>query len=306
MKECVELSGSEPPDPSGARVQARAYENNGPFPLSGYYGPRRTPAERASTRRTGAIPLPHVHINPRTREFHQRYFPEASLKEWNDWRWQLKNRITTLEGISRILTLSEDERQAMLFGHGCLPFAVTPYYASLLDPADAAQPVRRCIIPTVAETLHTPGEADDPLGEDHDMPVPGLVHRYPDRVLFLVTDFCSTYCRYCTRSRAVGHHKNVQVFRKRWEKGLEYIAATPQVRDVLLSGGDALTLSDEAIDWLLGQLRAIPHVEFIRMGSKVPAVLPQRITKNLMRVIRRHHPVWVSLHFAHPDRKSVG
>jgi lysine 2,3-aminomutase len=295
MKECLDLTANEPPDPSGVlSLTAEAY-SAGHAPLA--YAPTLRPTQRART-----IHLPDVHINARTRDFHQRFFPQASLKDWNDWRWQLKNRFATLPDIARVLDLSDDERRAMMLpAHARLSFAVTPYYASLLDPGNPAQPVRRCVIPSMAETLPAPGEADDPLGEDAHMPVPGLVHRYPDRVLFLVTDFCSTYCRYCTRSRAVGGHKAAHVFKKRWEKALAYIAATPQVRDVLLSGGDALTLSDEAIDWLLGQLRSIPHVEFVRMGSKVPAVLPQRVTKSLTRVLKRHHPLWVSLHFAHPD-----
>lgn len=293
MKECLETTAAEPPDPAGVLSSAGDFDA-GHHPLA--YAPDQRPGRRAR-----AIPLPHVHVSARTKDFHQRFYPQASLKDWNDWRWQLKNRITSLTDIARILHLSNDERRAMFPGQTGLPFAVTPYYASLLDPENPAQPVRRCVIPSMSETLAGPGEAADPLGEDSHMPVPGLVHRYPDRVLFLVTDFCSTYCRYCTRSRAVGGHKAAHVFKKRWERALEYIAATPSVRDVLLSGGDALTLSDEALDWLLSRLSRIPHVEFVRLGSKVPAVLPQRVTKSLTRVIKRHHPLWISLHFAHPD-----
>ncbi len=289
MKESVEFAAGEPPDPS----QATEPPVHSARPVLGTHGPQR--------RAAAPIPLPHVHINARTREFHQRLFPEATLKEWNDWRWQLKNRITTIEGIERIIDPSDDERRAMLFGHGCLPFAVTPYYASLLNRHDTAQAVRRCVIPTPAETVTSAGEADDPLGEDTDMPVPGLVHRYPDRVLFLVTDYCSTYCRYCTRSRSVGRHKGNGGLKDRWQQALDYIESRPQVRDVLVSGGDALTLPDEAVDWLLTRLHAIPHVEFVRMGSKVPAVLPQRVTRQFTRMLKRHHPLWLSLHFAHPD-----
>jgi len=152
----------------------------------------------------------------------------------------------------------------------------------------------------LGEFTRTKGEDDDPLGEDHHSPVPGLVHRYPDRVLLLVLDFCSTYCRYCTRSRVVGHGE-ILPSEARLEKALDYIRQTPTVRDVLLSGGDPLALSDERLDWLLGQLRAIPHVEFVRLGTKMPAVLPQRITPELCRVLRKYHPLWMSLHFVHPE-----
>jgi lysine 2,3-aminomutase len=171
---------------------------------------------------------------------------------------------------------------------------------SLLARNDALQPLRRTVIPTSHEFVHGRGEANDPLGEEHDSPVPGLVHRYPDRVLLLVLDFCSSYCRYCTRSRVVGHGEIVPS-ESRLEQAFDYIRRTPTVRDVLLSGGDPLFLSEERLDWILTRLRAIPHVEFIRIGTKMPAVLPQRITRELCRVLRKHHPLWMSLHFTHPD-----
>jgi len=156
------------------------------------------------------------------------------------------------------------------------------------------------VVPVMAEHAVSPAEKEDPLGEDHDSPVPGLVHRYPDRVLFLVTDFCSTYCRYCTRSRMVGHGGSHSPM-ARWEDAIRYIEATPSVRDVLLSGGDPLTLPDESLDWLLSRLRRIPHVEFLRIGTKAPVVLPQRVTPALVRMLKRHHPLWMSIHFSHPD-----
>ena len=161
------------------------------------------------------------------------------------------------------------------------------------------------MIPTVHEFTRAPGEADDPLGEEHDSPVPGLVHRYPDRVLLLVLDHCSSYCRYCTRSRVVGHGEIVPS-EERLEQAFDYIRSHPEVRDVLLSGGDPLFLSDERLDWILTRLRAIPHVEFVRIGTKMPAVLPQRITRDLCRMLRRHHPLWMSLHFVHPDECTPG
>jgi len=177
---------------------------------------------------------------------------------------------------------------------------MTPYYASLLSADNPEQPLRRTVVPTVHELFTMPGEASDPLGEEHQSPVPGLVHRYPDRALLLVVDFCSTYCRYCTRSRMVGHG-GVNAGKARLEKAIEYIRKTPAIRDVLLSGGDPLTLSDDRLEWLLVRLRQIPHVEIIRIGTKVPAVLPQRITPKLVRMLRRYHPLWMSIHFTHPE-----
>jgi lysine 2,3-aminomutase len=204
--------------------------------------------------------------------------------------------------LERVFELSEDERQAARSHSGSLPVGITPYYASLMSRHDAMEPLRRTHIPVGQEYVKAPGEADDPLGEDHDAAVPGLVHRYPDRVLFLVTGFCSTYCRYCTRSRMVGEAGGDYHFsRSEWDAAIAYIASHPEIRDVLLSGGDPLTLHDERLDELLTRLRAIPHVEFLRIGSKVPVVLPQRITPQLTRILKKHHPLWMSIHFTHPS-----
>ncbi len=238
--------------------------------------------------------------NPRTRLFRRLHFPDVPNKDWNDWRWQSRHRIRTLEQFEKILRLSGGERQAMVDGGTMLPVGITPYYMSLVDPEDPLQPLRRTVVPTPNEFVRTPGEADDPLGEDSHSPVPGLVHRYPDRVLFLPLDFCSTYCRYCTRSRVVGHGELVPN-EKRLLTAFDYLRAHPEIRDVLISGGDALALSEDKLDWILGHLRAIPHIEFVRIGTKMPAVLPQRITRELCRVLRRYHPIWMSLHFIHPD-----
>jgi lysine 2,3-aminomutase len=206
-----------------------------------------------------------------------------------------------MHDLTRIFLLSDDEREAVSRHRGSLPVGITPYYASLMNREDPLDPLRRTHIPVGTEYLKTPGEADDPLGEDHDAAVPGLVHRYPDRVLFLATGFCSTYCRYCTRSRMVGEPGGDYEFStSQWERAIEYIAAHTEIRDVLLSGGDPLTLSDEKLDYLLGRLRAIPHVEFLRIGTKVPVVLPMRVTRNLTKVLRKHHPLWMSIHFTHP------
>jgi lysine 2,3-aminomutase len=245
--------------------------------------------------------LPRFRCSARTSAFRKRFFPDSSPTEWNDWHWQLRHRIRDVHALSSLITLCEDERRAMTFMAGQLPLAITPYYAGLLDRNNPLQPLRRSVIPVTAEYLHSAGEAADPLGEDHDSPVPGLVHRYPDRVLFLVTDFCSTYCRYCTRSRMVGHGNGFSANMARWEQALAYIAGTPAVRDVLLSGGDPLTLPDESLQWLLSRLRRIKHVEFVRIGTKAPVVLPQRITPTLTRMLKKYHPLWMSIHVTHPE-----
>ena len=245
--------------------------------------------------------LPRFRSSPRSTAFRRRFFPESSAAQWNDWHWQLQNRIRDVHALSRLIALSEDEKRAMRSMAGQLPLAITPYYAALLDRNNPLQPLRRCVVPVSGEYLHCPGEAADPLGEENDSPVPGLVHRYPDRVLFLVTDFCSTYCRYCTRSRMVGHGSTFSANMARWEEALAYIAATPAVRDVLLSGGDPLTLADESLQWLLSRLRRIKHVEFVRIGTKAPVVLPQRITPTLTRMLKKFHPLWMSIHFSHPE-----
>jgi lysine 2,3-aminomutase len=238
--------------------------------------------------------------NPQTIEFRRRYFPQVTELEWTDWRWQSRNRFKTLAQFERVLKLSDDERNAMIQGGTMLPTGVTPYYMSLLDRDNPDQGLRRTVIPSVSEFRRFPGEADDPLGEDGHSPVPGLVHRYPDRVLLLALDFCSTYCRYCTRSRVVGHGE-IAPTSARLERIFAYLEAHTEVRDVLISGGDPLALSEEKLDHILGRLRRIPHIEFIRIGTKMTAVLPQRITKALTTVLRRHHPIWMSLHYLHPD-----
>jgi lysine 2,3-aminomutase len=234
------------------------------------------------------------------RKFIQTYYPDISNQQWNDWQWQIAERVRSLAQLEKFLQLGTDEQAALEGLKTSLPLAVTPYYMSLLVERSADYPLRRTVIPTMNEFVKMPDEADDPLGEDDQSPVPGLVHRYPDRVLFLTLDFCSTYCRYCTRSRMVGHGR-LFFNRRRLESALEYIRRTPTIRDVLLSGGDPLTLSDTRLDWLLTRLRQIKHVEIIRIGTKIPAVLPQRVTPQLVRMLRRHHPLWMSLHFTHPD-----
>lgn len=245
--------------------------------------------------------VPRLVVSPRSDAFRRRFYPDATLRDWNDWRWQNRHRVRTLADLERMLDLTPDESDAIRRHSGALPVGITPYYASLLDPADPRQGLRRTVVPVGDEYLRGPGEADDPLGEDGTSPVPGLVHRYPDRVLLLVTNFCSVYCRYCTRARMVGAVGERSIRKHDLDAALDYIERTPAVRDVLLSGGDPLSLDDERLEWILARLRRVPHVEFIRIGSKQPVVQPQRITPALVRSLKRYHPLWMSLHFTHPD-----
>lgn len=238
--------------------------------------------------------------SPAVRAFRKRFFPNIPTKTWNDWRWQVANRIRRADQLERMLALSDDERLALNGSGAQLPLGITPYYMALVSADDPMQPIRKTVIPHWQERIQGPGEADDPLAEDAQSPVPGMVHRYPDRVLLLLSDFCSTYCRYCTRSRVVGHG-DIHPSRARLERAFAYIAAHREIRDVILSGGDPLLLGEEKLAWVLSSLRQIPHVEIVRIGTKVPAVLPQRITSSLVKMLRRFHPLFMSLHFTHPD-----
>lgn len=273
-----------------------------PLPLSALEVDTDEPPSSATLGKILSTPLkrsPRFPIAPRSRNFYAQHWPNTSSENWNDWQWQLKHRIRTLPELERIFVLSDDEKAAAQQRRISLPVGITPYYASLMDRDDPQDPLRRTHIQVQAEYLHTPGEEADPLGEDGNTVVEGLVHRYPDRVLFLATGFCSTYCRYCTRSRMVGSTGKYRFGTERWNAALNYLRAHTEVRDVLLSGGDPLTLPDDRLDWLLTQLRSIRHLEFLRIGSKVPVVLPQRITRDLVRILRKHKP-WLSLHFTHP------
>jgi lysine 2,3-aminomutase len=219
--------------------------------------------------------------------------------DWNKAAWQLRNRVTTLKQLEQHLTLSEEERAGVLLSGNKLAMSITPHYFNLMDAADPGCPIRRQVIPRIEETWEDPDEMSDPCGEDSHMPVPGLVHRYPDRVLFLVTDRCASYCRYCTRSRVVSG-VGEQELHTEFEAALRYLERHTEVRDVLLSGGDPLLFSDAKLDALLTRLRAIKHLEFIRIGSRVPIFLPQRITPELCRMLQKHHPLWLSIHTNHP------
>jgi lysine 2,3-aminomutase len=243
-----------------------------------------------------------VKASSRAKSFARKFFPEATIQDWNDWHWQLRNQVHNGNTLSRFLNLSDHEELAINKQGKTLPFAITPYFLSLLDCNNAAQPLRRTMIPVIQEFLHCHEEALDPLGEDGHTTIPGLVHRYPDRVLFLASNVCAAYCRYCTRSRMISDRQEGQRNQEgQWDAALEYIRSHQQIRDVLISGGDPLMLVDEKLDYLLSQLRKIRHVEFIRIGTKTPVVLPQRITRSLIRMFKKHRPLWISIHFTHPD-----
>lgn len=226
-------------------------------------------------------------------------YPAVPDELWNDWKWQVKNRIETLDELKRYIKLTPEEEQGIQTSLKTLRMAITPYYLSLIDPDDPYCPIRRQSIPTEKETHISAADQLDPLHEDEDSPVPGLTHRYPDRVLLLITDMCSMYCRHCTRRRFAGHRDD-EMPSDRVEKAIEYIAATPQVRDVLLSGGDALMISDKRLESIVQRLRAIPHVEIIRIGTRTPVVCPQRITPELVDMLKKYHPIWINTHFNHP------
>ena len=220
-------------------------------------------------------------------------------QEWNDHKWQLKNRISSLPQLEKHLNLSEDERNGVILSGTKLAMSITPHFFNLVDRDDPDCPIRRQVIPRVEETITSPYELSDPCGEDSNMPVPGLVHRYPDRVLFLVTDRCASYCRYCTRSRVVSGAGD-QTLETNYEAAFEYLEKHTEVRDVLLSGGDPLLFSDSKLEQILSRLRSIKHIEFLRIGSRIPIFLPQRITPELCRMLQKYHPLFVSVHVNHP------
>lgn len=229
----------------------------------------------------------------------QGLWSDVPTEQWTDWRWQLKNRLTSLEELEAHIRLTPEERIGCGYADNKLKLAITPYFFNLIDREDPDCPIRRQVIPREEEMFSAPEELIDPVGEEGAMGVPGLVHRYPDRVLFLVTNVCAAYCRYCTRSRLVSNAQGYD-FHPNYQNAIRYIEEHPEVRDVLLSGGDPLLLSDKKLDYLLGRLRRIPHLEFIRIGSRVPVFLPQRITPDLQEIFRRHGPIWMSIHVNHP------
>ena len=223
--------------------------------------------------------------------------------KWNNWRWQLSNRLNSVEEFDQVLHLTESEKKA-LSSPGFFRVDITPYFVSLIDPDDPHDPIRKQVIPTAAEMVPFTAMMEDSLSEDRHSPVPGLVHRYPDRVLMLVTTQCASYCRYCTRSRIVGD-PSATFSRAEFEMQIEYLKRTPQVRDVLLSGGDPLVLAPRILEEILSRLREIPHIEIVRIGSRVPVFLPMRITSELTTMLEKYHPLWLNIHVNHPNEISA-
>jgi len=223
---------------------------------------------------------------------------DVTEEQWNDWHWQVRNRITTVEDLKKVINLTTEEEEGINTALKTLRMGITPYYALLMDKDDPNCPVRKQAVPTMHETHISAADMDDPLHEDHDSPVPGLTHRYPDRVLLLITDMCSMYCRHCTRRRFAGQKDDEQPI-DNIDKAIEYIRNTPQIRDVLLSGGDCLLVSDERLEYIISKLREIPHVEIVRLGSRTPVVLPQRITPEFVNMLKKYHPIWLNTHFNH-------
>ena len=231
-------------------------------------------------------------------------WPDVDASQWNDWKWQMKNRVTSLAQLEAHMELTPQERAGTILSGSKLALGITPHFFNLIDLQDPLCPIRRQVIPRLEETLVSPSELSDPCGEDAHMPVPGLVHRYPDRVLFLVTDRCASYCRYCTRSRVVSG-AGEQELHIEFEEAFRYLEAHTEVRDVLLSGGDPLLLSDDRLEGILRRLRSIEHIEFIRIGSRIPIFLPQRVTPELCAMLQRYHPLWMSVHVNHPRELTV-
>ena len=223
----------------------------------------------------------------------------VSRLDWKDFRWQLKNRITNLNGLENHLKLSNDERRGVLLSGNKLALSITPHFFNLIEPDNPDCPIRKQVIPTINEISISSEEMSDPCGEDSHMPVPGLVHRYPDRVLFLLTDRCASYCRYCTRSRVVSGagEKNLDTD---FEQAFQYLENNTSIRDVLFSGGDPLLYSDSKLEKIISRIRKIKHIEFIRIGTRIPIFLPQRITSDLCNMLKKYHPLWMSVHTNHP------
>ena len=245
---------------------------------------------------------PVTRTTKRPRDYQQiSIYKDVNPLDWEDWHWQIKNRICTKDVLSQIIKLTPEEEKGVDKARGRLAMAITPYWGALLDPEDPNCPIRRQAVPVAEESTISPHEMTDPCAEDRDSPAPHLVHRYPDRVLLLATDHCAMYCRHCTRRRLVGDHEEKDVTAtNRFDAAIEYIKANRKIRDVLISGGDPLTLEDEELENLLARIRAISHVEFLRIGTRIPVTLPQRITENLVNMMKKYSPIWMSIHFNHP------
>ncbi len=237
----------------------------------------------------------------RSRDYQQiAIYKDVNPLDWEDWHWQLKHRIRNKEELSQIIKLTPEEEKGIDKAKGRLSMAITPYWASLIDPEDPACSFRRQAVPVSAESLISPHEMVDPCAEDRDSPAAHLVHRYPDRVLLLATDHCAMYCRHCTRRRLVGEDQKETDTLSKFDAAVEYIKANRKIRDVLISGGDPFILEDEDLENLIQKIRSISHVEFLRLGTRVPVTLPQRITDKLVNMLKKYSPLWVSVHFNHP------
>jgi lysine 2,3-aminomutase len=243
-----------------------------------------------------------IKLTDRQKEVFEKIDSTATDSHWRDWKWQIRHQVRDVETFENLLgvVFEEDERRRLAETVSRFPIAITPYYLSLIDTDEICNdPIFKQAFPSPDELITFSSEMADPLGEDKDSPAPGITHRYPDRVLFLVSNVCSMYCRHCTRKRRVGDVDFIPD-KETILEGIEYIRRTPSVRDVLLSGGDPLMLSDGFLDWILTELRSISHVEIIRIGSRMPVVLPYRITDNLVNMLKKHHPLWLNTHFNHP------
>lgn len=219
---------------------------------------------------------------------------------WNDWHWQFSHRITNATDLAKIIRLSDEERTQIDQCLSLFRMAITPYYASLINENDPLDPIRRQAVPSIEETYPCENDMLDPLNEEGDSPVPHIVHRYPDRVLFLVTLQCSMYCRHCTRRRVVGEGDRI-ITEKAMQKALDYIRVHEEIRDVLISGGDPFTMCDEKLEHIISSLREIKHVDIIRIGTRTPVVMPMRITDDLVQMLAKYHPIWINTHFNHPN-----
>ena len=249
-----------------------------------------------------ALPfLPANHLARRSGiDYHEiELFKDVNPLDWEDWHWQVKNRIRTKEALSKVINLTKEEEEGIKRSSGKLGLAITPHLATLMDPNDPNSPSRRQLRSLSLEFQITPHEMTDPCAEDRDSPVPGLVHRYPDRVLFLATESCAAYCRHCTRRRLVGDRAKACAPSK-FEQAFEYIRSNRKIRDVLISGGDPFMLEDDTLEEILKNIRSISHVEFVRIGTRVPVSLPQRINEGLIKMLKKYSPLWLSIHFNHP------
>jgi lysine 2,3-aminomutase len=279
----------------GTETEQGTLRSSDPGSDPGHHMPNPISLEPAARLNSAAYPRPGL----APVSWRRHYFPDVTDADWNDWRWQFRNRIRTLDDLDSFFPLSNEERGALKVVLREFRIGITPYYLSLIDPADPADPLRLQSVPSVDESLYADLGTADPLSEDEFSPVPGITHRYPDRCLLVATNSCALYCRYCTRKRIM-EEGDAPLPKRAFDAMFEYIAKTPRIRDVIVSGGDPLTWSVSRLHELLQRLREIPHVEIIRFGSRVPVTLPQRIDSELCTMLERHGPIWINVHFNHP------